>query len=69
MHFSLCTIFSHVDHLVSRAGSSDTFFKLDTLMITVDKFGSICFSSFRGEDFCKITKIYQKMLKMDYKGQ
>ena len=35
----------------------------------VAKFGLIWPSSFRGEDFCKITKIYEKWLKIDYKGQ
>ena len=36
----------------------------------VAKFGLIWPSSFRGEDFCKkITKIYEKWLKIDYKEQ
>ena len=39
LHFTLCTIFSHGGHLGSRAGSSDIFFKLNTLMMIVDKFG------------------------------
>ena len=51
--------------LVSRTGSSDTFVKLDTLMMTVVlvKFALVI----PGEDFSKILKLYQKMIKIDYK--
>ena len=31
--------FSHVGHVGSQAGSSDKFFKLDTLVMIVVKFG------------------------------
>ena len=31
----------------------DLFFKLDTPMMIVAKFGLICTSSFSGDDFCK----------------
>ena len=34
---TLCSIFSHVGHNGWLAGSSDTFFKLDTLMMNVAK--------------------------------
>ena len=48
-----CSIFSHGGHLGWLDRSPDTFFKLDTPMNIVAKFGLIWPSSFRGEDFCK----------------
>ena len=46
-------MFSHGGHLGWLAGSPDTFFKLDTPMMIVAKFGFIWPSSVRGEDFCR----------------
>ena len=39
--------------LVGWPGHATYFFKLDTPMMIVAKFGLILPSSFRGEDFCK----------------
>ena len=43
--------FSHGGHLGLLTRSSETFFKLDTPMMIVAKFGKIWPSSFRGQDF------------------
>ena len=50
---SLCSTFSSGNHVGWSAGTSEIFFKWDTLTMIVTKFGSNWFSGFREEDFLK----------------
>jgi hypothetical protein len=52
-NFTICSIFSNSSHVGWCTASSDTFLKLDTLVMIQTKFGFNWSSSFRGEDFWK----------------
>lgn len=55
----LCYILSYVGHVDWLLGSSDTSFKLETLMMIVIKFGENDLSSFI-EDFEKLQQLKKK---------
>ena len=54
--------YSHIGHVGCQAGSSDTFFKLDKLMLIVTKFGKICLCCFRRR------LVKETNVKFDFKG-
>ena len=66
LHFTLCSILSHVGHLGSQTGASNTFFKLDTILWT-------CLVKFVGvvseKIFVKDYKNLRKLVKIDYQSQ